>query len=93
MTAAPCDLIGFCHDFERRIAKHRDLCEPYLLSDMRDAACRGDARRVANFMREIERVIRRERLWHLESLATAHAPLSALHDKRRQRFHDLAHGL
>ena len=86
-------LLAFVAAFEASIARHRHCTRPYLLTDLRDAACRGDACRVANFMREIQRLIRRERLWHLESLATAHAPFSALHDSRRQRFHDLAYRL
>lgn len=82
-------LLAFAAAFEASIARHRHwLREPYLITDMRDAAMRGDARRVANFAREIQRTIRRERLWGLENRATARR-----HEARRQRFHDLAWGL
>ena len=94
MTAAACDLIGFCHDFELRIARHREhLPEPCLLTDMREAACHGDVRRVANCMREIERLIRRERLWRLESLAAARGIADPRYAALEQRLRNLAYEL
>ena len=51
-----------------------------------------DAQRVANFIKEIEHLIRRERLWRLESVATARAMRSPRYEARRQHFRDLAHG-
>lgn len=92
MTDHADTLLAFVATFEASIARHRHwLREPFLLTDLRDAALRGDARRVANFAAEVARLIRRERLWHLESLATAHAHRSPHYATRRQHFHDLAY--
>jgi hypothetical protein len=89
MTNRADTLLAFVAAFEASIARHRHwLREPSLIVDLRDAALRGDARRVANFAREVTRLIRRERLWGLENRATARRQ-----DARRQRFHDLAWGL
>ena len=94
MTDQADTLLAFVAAFEAGIARHRHwLREPYLLADLREAAIRGDAYRVANCAREVQRLIRRERLWHLENLATAHALRSPRHEIRRQHFHDLAWGL
>jgi hypothetical protein len=92
MTDHTDTLLAFVGTFEASIARHRHwLREPFLLTDLRDAALRGDARRVANFAAEVARLIRRERLWHLESLASARAHRSSHYATRRQHFHDLAH--
>lgn len=92
MTDRADSLLAFVAAFEASIARHRHwLREPFLLTDLRDAALRGDARRVANFSREVQRLIRRERLWHLESVATAHAARSPRYAAGRQHFRDLAH--
>jgi hypothetical protein len=93
MTDRADTLLAFAVTFEASIARHRHLLrEPCLLTDLREAALRGDARRVANFAREVQRLIRRERLWHLENVATAYAARSSRNETRRQHFHDLAWG-
>ena len=83
------DICDFAVSFEDSIARHRDFFAhaPDLLPMFRDAAHRGDVEAVACLAGQIRTRIRRERLWHLESLATARGQ-----DARRQRFHDLAWG-
>ena len=92
MTDRADSLLVFVADFEASIARHRHLLRgPFLLTDLRDAALRGDARRVASFAAEVQRLIRRERLWHLESVATVHAHRSPRYAARRQHFRELAY--
>lgn len=89
MTARVTDLCDFVRAFEadiRRQERHLHHA-PEIMSELRHAACCGDAREVSRLAASIRSRIRRERLWYLESLATARRQ-----DARRQRFHDLAWG-
>lgn len=89
MTACPLDLRDFVRDFGVAHARHWHHLDraPDLPWRFWRAACEGNAAEVARLATSIRGRIRRERLWHLESLATARRQ-----DARRQRFHRLAWG-